>query len=65
MSDRKRRYVVTGIHPVLGHKPGTEFTATLPEVQEAALLAGRGLAVVQDKRPDDGGKNDESKGKTS
>lgn len=46
MSDSARRYKVTGIHPVLGHKPGTEFTATIPAAQEAALIAGRGLVRV-------------------
>lgn len=35
-----KRYVVTGIHPVLGHPPGREFTAAIPPVQEAALIAG-------------------------
>lgn len=40
------RYRVTGIHPVLGYEPGTEFTATLTIEQEQTLIAGGGIARV-------------------
>lgn len=59
MSDRKRRYVVTGIHPVLGYQPGEEFTANIEEAQEAALLAGGGLSYavdVESEKPNGDGK---------
>lgn len=40
------QYVVTGIHPVYGHKPGEKFMAHLPVEQEAALIAGGAIARV-------------------
>jgi len=41
----KRYYTVTGIHPVLGHKPGTTFAADLPREQERQLVDGGALRV--------------------
>jgi len=40
-----RRYLVTGIHPVLGHEPGTMFAALLPPQQERQLVDGGALRV--------------------
>jgi hypothetical protein len=40
---QRARYVVTGIHPVLGHQPGATFTATLSAGQEEALVQGGAL----------------------
>lgn len=62
MSDRNRRFVVTGIHPVLGHQPGDKFSANLPQEQEDALIAGGGLAYEVDVQ-DVGKKTDEKDGK--
>lgn len=48
--DDLRRYEVTGIHPVLGHQPGKQFTAALPPAQEKALIEGRALRRVHTRR---------------
>lgn len=48
---RNTRYVVTSIHPVLGHAPGEEFSADLPEGQEAALIGGGAIARKADVDP--------------
>lgn len=53
---RGTRYLVTGIHAVLGHAPGEEFTADLSDEQETALIAGGAIvrkAAVKPKRDDD------------
>lgn len=58
MPDRKRRWLVTGIHPVLGHAPGVTFTADIPDEQARALQAGGALkpapAAEKPKADDDG-----------
>lgn len=37
---------------ILGHSPGTTFTADLPESQEISLLEGGGLEIVGDVAPE-------------
>jgi hypothetical protein len=39
-------YRVTSKQHVLGHEPGAEFEADIPEVQAARLLAGGALELV-------------------
>jgi len=46
-----KRYLVTGIHPVLGHKPGTTFSAVLPPHQERQLVDGGALRVQRTAKP--------------
>lgn len=36
---------------ILGHSPGTTFTADLPESQEKSLLEGGGLKVIGEVAP--------------
>lgn len=43
------RYTVTGSQPVLGHRPGETFTATLPQDREARLLASGAIALAVDE----------------
>lgn len=47
----RKRYVVTGIHRVLGHAPGEEFAADLPPEQEQHLLRARALKLAPPPRP--------------
>lgn len=41
-----KRYKVVGPHKVMGHKPGDEFTADLPDEKELQLLRGGHLELV-------------------
>lgn len=46
----KRTYKVTGkAQETLGHKPGEKFTALLDPRQEAALIAGGAIEIVNQK----------------
>lgn len=44
-----RRYRVTGGKEILGNKPGSVFTATLPESQEKRLMNLGHIEVVKDE----------------
>lgn len=46
-----KRYLVTGIHPVCGRRPGEEFTAALLPEHERALVAGGAVRVIRTPRP--------------
>lgn len=50
---REEQYIVTGQHPVLEHRPGEVFTATLPLIQREYFLQYGQLAVVKDGKWED------------
>ena len=51
-----KRYRVSGLHPVLGHKPGEEFVEKLDPRQEARLIE-RGSIVPLGAKPKAGEKS--------
>ncbi len=52
MPTKKNEYTVVGNHTVLGHEPGTTFSASLSAEQEQQLIDGGHL--VAGKRPQEG-----------
>ena len=47
----ERAYTVIGPHIVLGHQPGSEFTALIPAAQEALLIESG--HIVKQQTPED------------
>ena len=47
----KKKYRVVGAAEVLGHQPGSEFEAEIPENQEALLFESGSIIRVGDDAP--------------